>query len=331
MTRPAEGAVWASAYGFDAASAHKALYGTFLLRDLNGVSTSLAFVEVNGIWQSGFNPFAEDAKFRTDLVVERGGTFYDCGAGTTDGPSFANKFDVKKEHIWQTRQTIRTDVTSEEGTVKFGLAEYSTLADTLEFDLPLNSTPAKGSANYARKRPNEFEGRSRQAIVYTVDKGGFYTADVFTNLSIENIDDRKQSPEELIKSIYTWAVNLDAHSGYSHARFRTGPGWEGNPGPPIFSGAPVATPAGGGLVALVFPTPVGPATPFTYAVKKTQIDTGVVSDLTLSGSPSVGGGNTTINGTTLTATKQYSFQVYATNAAGKVSISPKSNTITAAA
>lgn len=331
MTQPATGDVWANAgYGFDTDGSRKALYGSVIMRDRDGVNTSMAFTETNGEWVSGFNPFAGDHQFRTDLLVERGGTFYDCGGGSTDGPSFANKFGVKKEHIWQTRQVIRTDVSSEEGTVKFGLAEWSTLSDTLEFDLPLNSTPAKGSPNYARKKPREMEGRVRQAIVYTVDKGGYYTADLLPALSIEDIEDRKLSPEELIKTMLTWGANIDPFSGFSHARFRTGPGWIGNPGPPVFppGEAPVATAGAGGAVTLVFDAPTGPATPFTYAVKKTQVDLGTITDLTL-GSATVTSGVVTQPGSGLTATKEYTFQVYATNAAGKVSISPTSNTVTA--
>lgn len=327
MTQPATGDTWSNAgFGYDTADSHKALYGSVIMRDRDGVNTSMAFLETGGVWQSGFNPFAADNQFRTDLLVPRGGSFYDCGAGSTDGPSFANKYDIKKEHIWQTRQVIRTDVSSEEGTVKFGLAEYSTLSDTLEMDLPLDSTPAKGTPNYARKRPNELEGRVRQAIVFTVDKGGYYTADLFPALSIENIDDRKLSPEELIKTLLTWGVNIDPFSGFSHARFRTGPGWIGNPGPPVFSAAPVATAGSSGAVTVVYTPPTGPASPFTYVVKKTQLDTGVVTNLTGSAT-----GTTAITyaGTGLTATKQYTFQVYATNTAGKVSISPSSNSVTA--
>lgn len=331
MTRPVTGDVKLIAEGFDAASARKALDGYMLLRDQDGVNTSLAFIEDDGIWQSGFHPFAEDGQFPTNFLIEQGGTWYNLGGGESKGPKFANKFDVKKDSFWQTRQVIRTDITSEEGSVEFGMGEYSTLSDTLEMDLPLVSTPVKGSVDYARKRPIDFDGRLRQAIVYTRDKGGFYTADVFPNLSIENIEDRELSAENLIASIFKWGIAIDAHSGYSHARFRSGPGWTGNPGPPKFTGAPVATPASGGLVSIVVPTPAGPATPFSYTVKKTQKDTGVVSDLTLSGSPSVGGGNTTLSGTTLTATKQYTFQVYVTNAVGKVAISPASNLITALA
>ncbi|MGE2733851.1 hypothetical protein [Mycolicibacterium vaccae] len=331
MTRPATGGLRPTPYGFDGDSARKALDGYMLLRDQDGVNTSLAFVEEGGKWVSGFNPFALDGQIRTDLTVEMGGTWYNLGGGESAGPTFANSFDVKKERFWQTRQVIRTDITSEEGTVEFGMGEYSTLSDTLEMDLPLNSTPVKGTVDYARKRPIDFDGRVRQAIVYTRDKGGYFTADVFPNLSIENIEDRELSAENLIASIFRWGISIDAHSGYSHARFRSGPGWVGNPGPPKFSGAPVATPGAGGAVALAFPAPVGPATPFTYAVKKTLIDTGVVSDLTLSGAPAVANGVVTLNGTGLAATEEYSFAVHATNAVNKVSISPKSNIVTALA
>ncbi|WP_141564412.1 fibronectin type III domain-containing protein [Mycolicibacterium palauense] len=331
MTRPATGGVRPSFdEGFDAASARKALDGYMLLRDQDGVNTSMAFVEVDGDWVSGFNPFAQDGQIRQDFIVEQGGTWYNLGGGESSGPKFGNSFEVKKERFWQTRQVIRTDITSEEGTVEFGMGEYSSLSDTLEMDLPLLSTPVKGTKNYARKRPIDFDGRPRQGIVYTRDKGGVFTADLFPNLSIENIEDRELSAENLIASIFRWGVSIDAHSGFSHARFRSGPGWEGNPGPPKFSAAPAAAEGAGGAVTIVFPAPVGPATPFTYTVRKTHISDGVVTDLATTG-PSVTDGVVTLSGTGLDSGEEFSFQVHAANAAGKVSISRPSNVITALA
>ena len=243
MTQPAIGDVWPNVYGYNTGNLRKALYGSFLVRDGDGVNTSLAFTSVNGIWQSGFTPFSADKQFRTDLMdhnqinPELGGepalmrlhaalreaglglildivpnhmgvggsdnawwmdvlewgrqstyaTFFDLGAGTSEGPEFATKIETKKDHIWQSRQTVRTDVTSEEGTVKFGLAEYSTRADELEADLPLGSLAPQGTPNYAYKRPNEFEGRTRQILAFGVDKGQNYFVDVFPAVSVEDL------------------------------------------------------------------------------------------------------------------------------------------------
>ncbi|QDK01119.1 major tail protein [Mycobacterium phage Purky] len=329
MTQPAAGDVWSNLFGYNTGNLRKALYGSLLIRDHDGVNTSLAFVEVNGVWQSGFTPLAADGKFRTDLKKELGGTWYDLGAGTSDGPSFANDINVQKDHIWQTRSVVRSDITSEEGTIQFGLAEQSPLTDTLEFDLPLASTPAQGIPNYARKKPREMEGRLRQILAVGVDKGDNVFVDVFPAISFENIDDRQWSPEELISTVLTWGVSIDPHSGYSHARFRAGRGWENNPGAPVFSAAPVATAQAGGAVQLKFPAPTGPASPFTYTATKTLEDIGVVSPLTLSGSPSVVDGQVTLNGSGLDEDEQYSFQVAAENTAGGVAISAPSNVITA--
>lgn len=331
MTQPASGDVWSNLFGYNTGNLRKALYGSLLFRDNDGVNTSLAFVEKDGVWQSGFTPFSADSQFRTDLKLELGGTWHDGGAGTSDGPSFANKIDVQKDHIWQTRSVVRSDVTSEEGTIQFGFAEQSPLTDTFEFDLALSSTPVQGTPNYARKKPRELEGRLRQCLAIGVDKGNNLFIDVFPAISFENIDDRKWTPDELIKTVLTWGVSIDPHSGYSHARFRAGRGWENNPGVPVFPGAPVATAQSSGGVQLVFPSPVGPKTPFAYTVKKTLEDTGAESDLTLSGSPAVSGGNVTLTGTGLTSTEDYSFQVHATNSVGGVAISAPSNVITATA
>lgn len=329
MTQPDTGDVWPNIHGYNTGNLRKALQGSILIRDHDGVNTSLAFTERDGVWQSGFTPFAADKRLRKDLLRELGGTWFDLGGGASDGPLFANSVNVQKDHIWQTRQVVRTDVTSEEGTFQFGMAETNNLAQDLEWDLPMGTSAIVGTPNAAQKKPLEFEGRLRQILAIWVDKGDNVTVDVLPAVSFENIDDRRLSPEELINWVFTWGIEIDPHSGYSHARFHGGRGWEVNPGLPLFGvEAPVATAGAGGAVTIVFDEPRGPATPFTYAVKQTQVDTGVVSDLTVSGSPSVSDGEVTISGSGLTASKEYTFQVYATNTAGGVSISPTSNKVT---
>ncbi|MBU8833599.1 hypothetical protein [Mycolicibacterium goodii] len=331
MTQPATGDVWPNLYGYNTGNLRKALYGSILISDHDGINTSLAFVEVDGVWQSGFTPFSADGQFRTDLKKELGGRWYDLGGGTSDGPTFANSINVQKDHIWQTRSVVRSDVTSEEGTVQFGMAESSPLTDTLEFDLPLDSTPAQGVANYARKKPKELEGRLRQILAVGVDKGNNFFVDVFPAVSFEDIDDRQWSPEELISTVLTWGVSIDPHSGYSHARFRAGSGWANNPGVPVFSGAPVATAQTGGGVQIVFDAPKGPATPFAYTATATEVATGVIANLTV-GAPSLSGDKVTLTAASgLTTGEQYTVQVHAENAVGGVSISAPSNQITALA
>ncbi|AKF14373.1 major tail protein [Mycobacterium phage Phayonce] len=328
MTQPATGDVWSNLFGYNTGNLRKALYGSLLIRDHDGVNTTLAFVEENGVWQSGFTPLTADGKFRTDLKKELGGTWFDMGAGTSDGPSFANTINVQKDHIWQTRSVVRSDITSEEGTIQFGLAEQSPLTDTLEFDLPLASTPAQGIPNYARKKPREMEGRLRQILAIGVDKGDNVFVDVFPAISFEDIDDRTWSPEDLIATVLTWGVSIDPHSGYSHARFRAGRGWETNPGAPMFSAAPVATAQAGGAVQLKFPAATGPASPFTYTATKTEEETGEITDLTLTGSPSVTDGVVTLTGSGLAESDEYTCQVHAENTAGGVAISAPSNAVT---
>lgn len=331
MTQPASGDVWPNIYGYNTANLRKALYGSILVRDWDAVNTSLAFTaDSEGVWQSGFTPFAADGTLRPDLLKEVGGTYYDLGAGSSDGPSFQNSFDVQKDHIWQTRQVVRTDITSEEGTMQFGMVEYSTLADTLEFDLPLASTPPQGTPGYARKKPNEMEGRIRQVLAIGVDKNLNYFVDVFPWVSLENLDDRRWSAEELINLMITWSISIDPHSGYSQARFRGGSGWEANPGVPVFLDVPVAAAQAGGAVAVVFSTPIGPEDPFVYTAEKTDVGTGITTVLNEVSvqldTPTVG--QVTYNGDGLATGEDYTTQITATNAVGGASKSAPSNVVT---
>lgn len=328
MSQPATGDVWPNIYGYNTGNLRKALYGSILIRDHDGVNTSLAFTEVDGVWQDGFSPLAADGNLRTDLLVEAGGTWYDLGGGSSDGPQFANDISVQKDHIWQTRQVVRSDVTSEEGTFQFGMAEQSPLTDALEFDLPLDVVPAQGIPGYARKKPRETEGRLRQILAIGVDKGDNLFIDVLPAVSFEAIDNRQWSPEQLITTVLTWGVTIDPHSGYSHARFRAGKGWENNPGVPVFFGAPAATALPGGGVKVELKAPQGPATPFSYKLFATDIADGTTSEVSVDSS-SVSDGVLEITANSgLTTSKDYTIRVEATNAVGGFSLSLPSNTVT---
>ena len=81
----------------------------------------------------------------------------------------------------------------------------------------------------------------------------------------------------LARLMLTWSISVDPFSGYSHARFRGGIGWENNPAAPVWTDVPEATASAGGAFTLAFKAPKGPRTPFIYTVQKTQLDTGIIT------------------------------------------------------
>lgn len=211
------GDVWANVYGFNTGNVRKALYGSILVRDYNFDTTDL----------SAFTPFETDGTWLSGLMVQDGGTWYNLGAGQSDGPKFSRNLDVSKTPIWQSRQPARSDVTKDEGQVMFGLAEQTHISDCLEFDLALGDATggSQGEAAYKITKPNELEGRERQVLAIGVDKNRNYFADVFPRVSLNKIDDVEWNPDKPIVLAITWDVFIDPESGFSHRRFREGTGW----------------------------------------------------------------------------------------------------------
>jgi hypothetical protein len=211
--------VWASIYGYNTSNVRKALYGSVLVRDRVEATADL----------SAFTPFAADGLWLTGLLVQDGGTWYNLGAGESDGPKFTRNLDVEKTQIWQSRQPARTDITTDEGSITFGIAEQTPVTDNLEFDLPLTSAEdgGLGAVSYSKTMPNETEGRERQVVAIGVDKGGHYFADLFPRVSMTKFDDVEWNPKNPIVAKVTWDFFICSVTGFSRRRFREGVGWRG--------------------------------------------------------------------------------------------------------
>lgn len=210
--------VWANIYGYNTSNLRKGLYGSILIRDRVEGQSDL----------STFTPFGADGEWLTGLLVQDGGSWYDLGAGQSDGPEFDRKLNVEKTPIWQSRVPGRTDVTSDEGSVMFGLAESTPVADCLEFDLPLSDAAGDlGRPAYKVVMPNETDGRERQLLAIGVDKNKHYFADLFPRVSIADFKSVKWNPKDLIVLSATWDFYICPETGFSRARFREGTGWRG--------------------------------------------------------------------------------------------------------
>jgi hypothetical protein len=211
--------VWASVYGYNTSNVRKALYGSILIRDRVEATADL----------SSFTPFESDGLWLTGLMVQDGGTWYNLGAGQSDGPKFSRNIDVEKTPIWQSRLPARTDVTSDEGSIMFGIAEQTPTTDNIEFDLALTSSEdgGLGAAGYSKTQPNETEGRERQIVALGVDKGGHYFADLFPRCSLAKFDDIEWNPKNPIVCAITWDFFICSETGFARRRFREGTGWRG--------------------------------------------------------------------------------------------------------
>lgn len=210
--------LWANLYGYNTSNVRKALYGSILVRDRRSGQADL----------SAFTPFGADGKWLTGLLVQDGGSWYDLGAGQSDGPKFTRDLNIEKTPIWQSRIPARTDVTSDEGSIMFGLAEQTPVSDCLEMDLPLTEAAGDlGKPGYSVTQPNETEGIERQLLALGVDKNGHFFADLFPRVSFSKIDDVEWNPKNPVVLAITWDYYICDESGFPRRRFREGDGWRG--------------------------------------------------------------------------------------------------------
>jgi hypothetical protein len=208
--------LWANVYTYNTDNVRKALYGSILVRDRVAGSADL----------STFTPFAADGKFLTTLQVQDAGTWYNLGAGQSDGPKFARNLDIERTPIWQSRLPARSDVTEDQGSIMFGLAEQTAISDRLEFDLALTGhVYGQGAPGYTVTQPNTTEAKERQIVAIGVDKGGHYFADVFPRVSFSKLDDVEWNPKNPVVMAITWDYFICSESGFPRRRFREGTGW----------------------------------------------------------------------------------------------------------
>lgn len=210
--------LWASIYKYNTSNVRKALYGSILVRDRIEGQADL----------SSFTPFASDGLLLDGLQVQDGGTWYNLGAGQSDGPKFSRNLDIEKTPFWQSRLPARSDVTADEGSIMFGLMEQTPISDRLEFDLPLaGATYGIGAPGYKETQPNETEARERQLLAIGIDKGGHYFADLYPRVSFSKIDDVEWNPKNPVVVAITWDYFICVESGFPRRRFREGAGWRG--------------------------------------------------------------------------------------------------------
>lgn len=208
--------LWANVYKYNTDNVRKALYGSILIRDRIPGSSDL----------SAFTPFGADGLFLTTLQVQHGGSWYNLGAGQSDGPKFSRNLDIERTPIWQSRLPARSDVTEDQGSIMFGLAEQTDISDNLEFDLPLSGdTFGQGQPGYQKTQPNETEARERQLLALGVDKKGHYFADLFPRVSFSKLDDTEWNPKNPVVMAITWDYFICTESGFPRRRFREGAGW----------------------------------------------------------------------------------------------------------
>lgn len=343
MALPSTGGTWAQILqpDLDPNAVRKGVITDILIRDYlnsdgtpNSLAASAAGLNTNGV----FTPFATDGNLRQDLLASSTSPnqgFYHIGLLKEDGWTFTPNLTVQETEAAQTIWTIRNDVTKETGELMFTAREWKPLVDFLRMDLPVNNpadpVPDLGVAGYSVPAPAYQNLCERQIIALGVDGENLFSI-TCPRVSQQKLGKTAANKKDPLDLEFTYALLLDPFTSAPYIISHGGAGWLGLGGAPTFDATPpVATAVTGAKATVAFDTPTGIDGPFTYTVTQQVGGTGSFTPSTLSGSPVVVSGTTTVTATTLTASSTYIFKVIASGTNNVVATSLPSNSITATA
>jgi hypothetical protein len=310
------GVLWPTLFQGDEDNIRKVLYGSWLIRDWNFAATSL----------TGFTPFtSNDGNLVSTLFSSSnpGGPWYDLGYMDEKGPEFNPKLDVKPTKVMQSRWPARYDYTGQSEEIGATLMESNPVVDAIYSNQVLSNLFEVGAVGYAASAPVDLDLRWRQCMFIGVDgRSGqnYYTVRIYPKVLFGdfgkipwNINEPAALPVKAfaIPDEYTTPpANPDGTVNVGSPRWilRDGPGWrlQGEANFQVgFPTVPVAAPVTGLKVNISFTTPAGLIAPITYTAQKQLTVGGGFTTLTLTGSPTVSGNTTTVQGTGLSASTLY--------------------------
>jgi hypothetical protein len=319
MALPTTGVDWpvSGLNKFQAGRVRKGGLVALLMKDYGGLATDLS---PGGAFGS---PFAQDGFVRSDLLVTAATPnqgWYLIGALSPDGPSMTPNITLDETEILQSNEDILAEITKNSSDVAFQAYESKAATDALTNNQPFASMPDDGAANYVVGEPADADLIERSILLIRAHKADGlreFTAVGIPRLTLSKINKKTWNKKtvDMVDAVYKrllcpYAVNLDG-SPATQFTWRSGPGWQAAGGVPSSIAAPTATPTTSGHATIQFVTPTGPDAPFTYTAE-VSVDGGTTwTSVTLTGSPSVSGANTTLSASALTASSS-KFRVIAT-------------------
>lgn len=278
-----------------------------------------------------FTPFAADGvSIRQDLLATAGGTnqgFYSAGYLKPDSVSVTPDQTVTQTPTAQDLRTVKNVLDKLEDKIGFEPLESNPVLQFIQYEYPLTNVPALGTPGLIIPRGNGDVLQHRVMVLIGIDTMGQLKAKVFPHV----MSDKKAKAELGRKAPDSQALTFDVlpcpYSKHAEWTCYGGSQWNASGDFNFLTTVPTADPVTGLKVNVTFPTPVDVESP-TYTAEIFS-SSGTGSTLTLSGSPTVAGGFTTIQGSSLTASTQYNgVQVTATGTNSVTATSVMSNSFT---
>ncbi|PIJ36735.1 fibronectin type III domain-containing protein [Mycobacterium heckeshornense] len=263
-----------------------------------------------------FTPFAADnVSIRNDLLVTSPNSpvnFYDLGLLKEDATDWTPDQTLQETPSAQLVRTVRNVLTKLDDKVNFTPLESNPYVDDLRYELPLGTSPALGSPGYGVARGNVDVPRERTLVLIGIDTDANLISRVFPRIITDKKGKNELGRKNPDASELTYQVLPDPFTKQTMWVCRAGKAWLGAGNLQFETAVPTVTPVTGLKATITFPTPIDITSP-VYSVQIQQTPNGAWSAATLSGSPSVSGGLTTLTISGLTASTTYNaVQVTAT-------------------
>lgn len=316
--------------GINTLNIRKGICVDILLRDylkLDGTVNDLSDPEVGLDEDGNFNPFAEDGKLRTDLLITSPGAnlgFYHPGSLHEDGLELGYNTDSSETMIAQSKRPARVDVTSDVDTVTIRAVESNPIVDALRFDLPLSNLPDLGKKNYTIRKPVETPLVERQVIALGFDGDQLWAA-TYPRMVLRNRGNSNWNKEDPDVMELELASLLCPYAGTPMLLHRDGAGWRGSQGRPVFAQAPTATALVGQEAEIEFARPTSKSSTLTYTVEKSNNGTSGWTTATVE--ETSGSTNISIVVSGITSSQTWYFRVTATGTNGLSRTSPVTTSV----
>lgn len=316
------------------------------VRDWNGSATNIspgsafgAPMSLDGKWRDDMYAIVKNAAGRWVYNPNPNLGFLPVGYVLPEGIERATKIDSDPLEGLQTLDPVRVDPQKRDRTLMFTAMEQSPVVDALEFNLPLSGILERAAADgtYFAGESTDDDPIRRQCILMHEDRMGgqsVLTAFPFPKCVLTDLGSRKGNKKDaeaakftLSREIDNWFVNEDGLP-LLDGRWSTGTLWDDNtmPGLTFLASPPVAAALTATTASLVFGTPIGGLSPYTYDVEKSP--NGTSSWTAATSTEAVSDGVVTSSISSLTTATGYYFRAKVTDDDDNTTYSAVSNLIT---
>ncbi len=303
-----------SIFSGDPALIFSALYGAALVKDYSSTNN-----------YATYSPF-DAATGNLSSTITGSDGFIDTGYLDDNGIVVTPKYTTRDTLAWQTRATLRKDITQDTEDAMFTPIGTTPLVEFLRSSFALASLPALGSTGYNVTKGKYPNVAFRSLLLVGVDNAlaaNTYKVKLYPRCQLVKPDVQSLNGKAELMNKLTFEPLFDKVAGFAVKEWIDGPGWRTLGPIPSAPGTPTATAVAGKIANLSFAPSTGGTPPYTYTAAATPS-----AGVTFTYGGTAAAPTATANG--LTVGTVYTFTVYATDAAGKVSpVSAASNSITA--